>query len=135
MQCERATHYYKYAVHLDTNAYCDISSAEILLAQNRRFTLYHWNEDAHRVGEFGEFDRNSSSIEVKNIYITSGRWEGLAGCSQTLRWKKWRNEKRQLLSTLDSGGITPMHMHFRNREELKEWLGNLLYVELFAELV
>jgi hypothetical protein len=134
MKCEKAKCYYKYAVCFDNNMYCDFSSAEILLARSRRFSLFSWDPDCFITKEAGYWNAYHARIEIESKDQTTGAWELLAHCS-SIGWTRVTKQQSQLGPNAKSFPLTPMHMFFRNKDELKEWLGNRLYIELFAELI
>jgi hypothetical protein len=127
--------YYKYGLEFISNVYKDLYNIEKILESP--LLIYKWEPNQTHEKRFGKIiNKNNKDYIVKGTdEIKTGMWlpfirrscnRWVRVCPAGISTYIKRNNKIQL---------KPMHMFFRNEQDLEEWLGKKYYQEMVIELI
>jgi len=125
-----AKHFYKYGIYLNTDVFCNLDSFDHLIKEQRVFYFYKWDEYLKDVHSIKTITRaNGEQIKTKNPKV--GGWVRICEWYPSMGWRKWESEEYHDWKM----AMKPMHLLFRGKEDLIEWMGEDNFTDLVINLI
>lgn len=109
-----------------SSKYADLSSFSTIMRSKRSFLLYKWDPNAKLEDSFGYH----MGTYVPWVYYTNNKWARFVYDQKKLIKFSRRRGKMVSYHIMQEG-----HLHFKNEQELKDWLGEEFYTDLICDMI